>query len=170
MTASTIRIIATLGSMVPHVRVMRWRQIGLHHARHSTDPGKSGEVVRAPAMALGEVFERFDGDVDRDAFDRVRLDPLGEGGTREARHPEAQVLDPGTARLLGKGDPYLGGLLRREPVESQRRQQADHRARHTRRDRRERMPGRVGMAPRDVDPTGLAVHEALPGEAVETRS
>jgi len=139
-------------------------------------------------VAAAEVAQRLDGDVDADLVavleaigDRlgrrvhadfdvlqpVSLDPFGQGLPGEARDPQAGMVEPGLARLRRQRDPHLGRRLRRQLVEAQRRQQAQHSAGNALRDLRERMRGGRAVPAHDVDTPGLARDLARAHQPVE---
>ena len=103
---------------------------------------------------------------DVDPLDPVGLDAFREGRAREARHSQPRVVKPRLAGFLGQRDPHLSRSLRRQLVEAQRREQADHTARDPLRDLGEGVLGGVGMIARGVDPTSVTLDLAFTDEVV----
>src|SRR5438093_891041 len=71
------------------------------------------------------------------------------------------MVEPRPPRLLADRHPYLTRELRRQLVELQRGQQAEHTARDALRDLRERVAGGVRMIADNVDPAGAAFDQTL---------
>jgi hypothetical protein len=138
-----------------------------------------------------EVAQRFDSDIDAnlvpvleavgDGLRRgihpdhhtlraVFFDTLGQGGTRKTGYPQARIVEPRTARLLGQRDLDLGRRLGRQAVKPKRSEEAEHRLGHALRDLRQRVCLRGGVAGRSVDSARLPDDQSLVDETSKLRA
>lgn len=163
-------------------------QVGLHHTRHPAETRAARELGRATTVAAAEVAQCLDGDVDThfvavpeavgdslggriDAdihtFHAMDLDALCQREPRGARHPQARVVEPGSARLFRQRYPHLGWCLARQLVEAQRCQQAENGGRYLLGNNRERVLSGEHMLTNGVHTSGVPLDQPLAHQPIE---
>src|SRR6266516_341353 len=121
-------------------------EIRPHDVRHAAYSCIPPQVVHRATLGVPAVAECFQGDIRTDltpileavghrlgrvvdadlhAVDGVLFNPLEASLSRETHDPERELALGGRARLAVDREPHLGGILRRQLVEAQSREETD---------------------------------------------